>query len=314
MAEPEQPSDKMDYVWAIPRNLALDPVHEQLLSLVGRCSGALGEGFDECKAALELQRKVRPAQVHLLRLLLDSCHLTSESILLLVGNRKFWDADALVRSVVEGTAKFAYLCYGNADEVEAKVREFDELLPIASELRRHERACAFMAAVDDPENPEWLPFKELVLSAARVDELRKKLPPTVRKALSQKWSFSGLLREFTNSGPPFLKFASHLLYGYGMSSHVLHQDSDGVGMIWERNNRDAVRREAVELAHAARILSDLITMTTLRHTVIYRCLLELPRPKPGAEPKLAEIGRELKMLNQYFNAVEYGASADAVQE
>src|SRR5258708_1249053 len=47
------------------------------------------------------------------QLLSNSCYLTSESALLLVGFRRLWDVEILIRSVVEGTYKFIYLCLGN---------------------------------------------------------------------------------------------------------------------------------------------------------------------------------------------------------
>jgi len=67
-------------------------------------SHLIGEYFDFAKPYIDkefrgLELKVRFVSA---QLFID-CHLTSESILLLVRAEKEWDAELLARSVVEGT-------------------------------------------------------------------------------------------------------------------------------------------------------------------------------------------------------------------
>jgi len=68
-----------------------------------------------------------------------SCHLTSESTLLLILNCKIWDADILLRSVLEGTFKLIFLLKGSNEEQISKAKEYWELLPDIMRLRRHLR-------------------------------------------------------------------------------------------------------------------------------------------------------------------------------
>ena len=49
-----------------------------------------------------------------------------------------------------------------------------------------------------------------------------------------------------------------------MASHLVHQDADGIGIIWDRRNREQERRESLELAHGVREISDLLIMAMLR--------------------------------------------------
>jgi hypothetical protein len=61
-----------------------------------------------------------------------------------------------------------------------------------------------------------------------------------------------------------------LAYGYGMASHLVHQDADAIGIIWDRRQREDERRIPLEIAHAARLISDLIGMAMLRATMTYK--------------------------------------------
>lgn len=193
-----------------------------------------------------------------------SCAYTSESAFLLVSSVKPWDSDVLARSVVEGTVKFIHLAHGSSEERAAKLKEFDEELPEMNRVKRHKRTEEFLAAVENPEAEEWRPLRELILSPIELQELTGRFPPKRRRELESRWSFGGILATMQRTpGHPYRELG-HLIYGYGMSSHVLHQDSDGIGIVSDRIERSQERRDAVTLAHCSRILSDLLTMGFLR--------------------------------------------------
>jgi len=58
--------------------------------------------------------------------------------------------------------------------------------------------------------------------------------------------------------------AGMLANAYSLASNTLQQDGDGVGMIGERARRSQKRRELVELAHAARQTTDVLTFAMIR--------------------------------------------------
>ena len=60
--------------------------------------------------------------------LFTSLHSTSESILILLQNQAVFDADILLRSIMEGTVKYCYLMIGNSDEKESKCDEYEHIL------------------------------------------------------------------------------------------------------------------------------------------------------------------------------------------
>jgi len=77
-----------------------------------------------CVPIFEELQKGDQEQVFVYRQLAVSCHLTSESALLLIEHGCLWDAEILIRSVTEGTAKFAFMAIGTCEERAKKVKEY----------------------------------------------------------------------------------------------------------------------------------------------------------------------------------------------
>lgn len=81
-----------------------------------------------------------------------------------------------------------------------------------------------------------------------------KLNQKQRKVIERKWSFYNLAIHFKMQG---------LFYQYGMWSHLTHKDSDGVGMIWERSQRDPKERGSINDSQIARIISDVCQLMNM---------------------------------------------------
>lgn len=225
----------------------------------------IGECFDNARPYLEERIEGMDSYVQFVssQLFID-CHLSSESSLILVKESKEWDADIINRSVMEGTIKYAFIMSGEASEARQKAFEYWEQLPNFSAIKHHDRAFAFLNEVSNPDDPEWTPFRKLLLTQEEIDLLRNGTNKKDRSLLEQKWSFSNITRNFNQSQSNGLKFLSHLAHGYGMSSHLIHKDGDGVAMVWERYGRNEQERSAVKLGHCARVVSDICSFSKLR--------------------------------------------------
>ena len=116
-----------------------------------------------CRSLLTGEAGREPDLQRSLSLVGDSCHLTSQSVITLIAEGALWDAEILVRTVCEGTMKFAYLCTGNADERSAQGRGVHRDLSCISDLRTHRRAKMLLSFAPAPESPEWAPIKALIL-------------------------------------------------------------------------------------------------------------------------------------------------------
>lgn len=274
---------------------------------VGLSSHFIGECFDVAKPYLDQQYQGMDPYVRFVsaQLFID-CHLSSESSLILVREAKEWDADIINRSVMEGTVKYAFIMSGEESDVRQKAFEYWEQLPNFSAIRHHERALAFLKEVANPDDPEWMPFKKLLLTQKEIDSLRDGTNKKNRSLLEQKWSFSEITKNFTQSESGGLRLLSHLAHGYGMSSHLIHKDGDGVGMVWERYGRNEREQSAVKLGHCARIVSDICSFSQLRLLQLLRFCGQKTGVIQEIEKRYDILFDELNEASKNFTEVEYG--------
>lgn len=285
--------------------LEVSETQKSLMTWAAACSHSIGDAFDQTIATLNDFSELKGAHQLILRQLLISCHLSSESVLILVSNVKVWDAETVLRSVVEGTFKFVYLCLGTDSEIEKKITEYSEDLPEINRIKRHRRLSEFLTAVEDSESNQWKPFRDLLLSDEELQRLQANYPRTERKNLEHRWSFHSIASSFERSSIKELELLRHLFYQYGMGSHISHQDADGVAMICERNNRSDERRNAIELAHGAREVGDLSVMAFLRYIMVLYLTGKDTTPAIDHYNKQHDLHKEMSGAYAYWHTVEY---------
>jgi hypothetical protein len=256
-----------------------------------QASNCLGDTYDACKPFLDKDcSSLDPLVRFVVAQLKISCHLTSESVVLLILNSKVWDADILLRSVLEGTFKLIFLLKGNNESRLIKTKEYWELLPDIARLRKHLRASETLKIVD-PQNSlfEWRPIREIMLDDTELATLQKKFSNRERQELSKKWSFTEIARHFSVDSNKRYSGMGALGYDYSLKSHLIHQDGDGVGMVWERYRRSKDSQVAIEIAHAARVISDVCRFGFMRASEL---LLACKQP----EDPVFEISSRYKTL------------------
>ncbi len=284
----------------------MEPIFQ---SWAGLASNFIGECFDQAKPYIDDEFTGIDALVRFVsaQLYID-CHLSSESALILILNQKEWDADLITRSVLEGSIKLVYMLHGNAEQKLRKAHEFWDILPLFSSIRHSERLQRLLGALKDPEDPQWIPYHDLLLSENEVSEIRANYSAKERKKLEEDWSFAGISRWFASSPEPGLNNLAHLAHGYGMSSHLLHKDADGVGMVWERYGRDPEAQSAVKLGHSARVVSDICSFAELRLFSVLRASGQPTEPMSDIKQKYRPIlFDELTKASLHFTRVEYGS-------
>ena len=260
-------------------NNPLPPVQAQLAAWAEEASILICDIFDEAKPLFTDATFPDRREGLTLWQLQCGCHTSSESTLVLVANLRLWDADVVVRSVTEGSLKFAFLLLGDAAERKTKLHEYEHVLFELSALKRSARVEEILAVMPADEDSQSL--RELVLSPEHAEQIRAAYPREVRRTIEQRWSFGEICAALKRTGTPGLSHLGLMMYNFGMSSHVAHQDIVGVGMAWDRNGRSVERREAVELAHGARMISDVTVMSWIRaHFLYQRCGLNIDRLKP----------------------------------
>lgn len=283
-------------------------MEQALKSWAGLASHFIGECFDLAKPFIDSNfQGLDPLVRFVAAQLFIDCHLSSESVLLLVREQKEWDADLISRSVMEGSFKFTYMLDGSTEEIKAKVHEYWNLLPQFSTIKHSERAKRFLDEVPNPDSPEWKPFRDLVVDDSEISMIRVTYSRQERQVLEERWSFSGICKTFAAAENDGLRMLAHLVHGYGMSSHLLHKDADGIGMVWDRYQRDHERQTAVKLGHSARVVSDVSTFAKLRLFALMRACNAPTHSLSELEEKYAApLFAELTKAGSTFTEVEYG--------
>lgn len=258
----------------------------------------LSKGFidQESKVLDELVRAVL-AQLYL------SCHLTGESVYLLLRAEKEWDASILERAILEGSTRFAFIAHGSKEEMLKKCQEFWLDVPNTYVVSHHTHATS---AADVLKDKPFRPLKELILPEKIAEDISQKMSKKDRKALQQKWSFQEILKYFSKHPDSKFQMYKSLSFGYGMSSHLIHKDGDGIGMEWERRQRSDPEREAVTYAHAARLISNVKNFSWLNSMYLHKiCGADLASLYQVLE-KYSSLSEELDEANKHFEHIEYG--------
>ena len=273
----------------------------------GLASHVIGDYFDYAKPFIDNDYSgIDPLVRFVAAQLFIDCHLSSESVLLLIQEQKEWDADLIARAVMEGSLKFTYMLDGSAEEVKSKVNEYWELLPKFYAIKHSERARRLLDEVPNSDRVEWQPFRDLIIDEAEVLGTRASYSRQDRQAIEERWSFTGICKTFAKSDHSGLRLLVHLAHGYGMSSHLLHKDADGIGMVWERSRRAPERQTVVRMGHAARVVSDICAFAQLRLFSLLRACQQPTLAAREIQERYAVLFTDLTTANQTFSSIEYG--------
>jgi hypothetical protein len=156
------------------------------------------------------------------------------------------------------------------------------------------------------------PFNDLLLKDEERKDIMARYPRQERRRLQTMWGFTGLLEQTIRSGEGLGPSTASLLHGYAMSSHVAHADFQGVGMVMEREFRNAARRNAANRAHAARIISDQLSFCALRLMTGYRFIGENIETVLNLIYDKSELWTKLSEAQRVWYRVEYGVELDSV--
>jgi hypothetical protein len=276
-----------------------------------QCSQAVGGLYDIAINSLLESPRLQPKLAFVLSRLVLSSQLTSESALLLIEQSRLWDTEILIRPVAEGTVRLVYV--SSSHDPKECLKRADEYLTVIPEMQMigdHKRFEAFLAIVDDPSANEWRPFRELLLSDLELKALETKYPRKYRQQLDHKWSFNEMVRSLVESGIPGLESLVAMSREYSRASHLVHQDGTAISMISERNSRNENNRAALELAHCAREVGDLLTFATLRAIYVLKLTGGNKQPVFDITAAYAPLNHELKQAYSSWYDKEYEHEED----
>lgn len=276
-------------------NNDLNSSSELLLEWVDFCNTAIDDYLDLTSPMLLEAPQIAPETQWVLKHLAISCNLTSISALTLIGNLQLWSSEILLRAVFEGTFKYAFLCMGDELDRQSKTDEYLNQLPEIAKIKEQQRLRDLFASVDNPTGDEWTILRKVLIDDGELANLKAKYPREIKQRLEQKWSFIEIARKLASPdvGVPQLDPINKLMvYSYGIGSHLIHQDGDGIKLIWDRNRKAPDNRESDEMAHASRQLNDLLIMAN------FRTIMTFKLHRQEIKPVMDLFESHLSFLNQ----------------
>lgn len=244
-----------------------------------------------------------------LMLLSTACLGSTGSVLHLVEGMRLWDAERVMRSVIEGTAKFGYLLE-SPSTFTARCIEYRDVLPAIAKVRWHTHASEALKALAGTPGGELRAYKDLLISDEEVAEIRAAYPREMRKDIERRWGFTALVDAVSQPGGAFGPTGRLLLHGYSIGSHLEHMSYEGTDMPLERDQRPKERRDAIELAHAAKLIGDCFQFTFLRALAVHRFLTLDFNALLAVEARHKALVGELEEAGSEWERIEY-ASATA---
>lgn len=279
---------------------------EKVLAWVEECDKALAEMLP-LQGIIADYGGFRGEHLDALRALANAAVRASGAALLLLENFKPWDADIIMRSVVESSLKFSHLL-SSVESFENRYIEYAEALPDIATLKNHIKAQDVNEMMEIAGSKPHQAFTDLILTDAEFETLNAKYPSKIRREIESKWSFSGLLAAIGKEPGPHAPLCKGLGHNYSMSSRILHADWHGVLMIMEREYRSEPSRTSTYVAHSGRIISDIFWFSVLRISRGYKFTGKASEPLNEVikrhEPLLADI-------NSFYKTwvdIEYPAS------
>jgi hypothetical protein len=246
---------------------------------------------------------------HALMALATACLRESEAIIFLVQSRRVWSADVLMRSVLEGSVKFAYILESPATFA-ARCIEFRDVLPAIAKLRWHGKAEEWLNAVGENGSREQRPYRDVLLSEKELEELRTAYPRELRSAVESRWGFTSLLTAISKPGGAFGPVGRSLLHPYAVASHLIHMSYDGSDIPLERDSRPDERRDAIGVAHAAVLINDCLDFAHVRANVVHRYTGHPPDELYAELKRQGPLRDDLSALVREWEDVEYGKPAE----
>lgn len=217
--------------------------------------------------------------------LFTTLHSTSESILILLLNQSIFDADVLLRTVMEGTIKYCYLMTGTDDEKKEKYIEYKIKLADIAKISDHKKAIEAVDILREFSNNSTKPFECDILSDEKLSELKKQYPKKEQDKLKQKWSYQALLRSLAKANREY-EAQLGTLSTYSLTSHFCHYDWTGVSsrnaQIIEAENPNAI---IFDIMHSIRILSNVLSLELFR-------VAEYMRGNKFDSPEVAALSME----------------------
>ncbi|MES3021123.1 MAG: DUF5677 domain-containing protein [Pseudomonadota bacterium] len=260
---------------------------------------------DELQHVIKMTRQIDPKYASYSATVLQYYAERSQSQTLLLQAWKLWDADIIMRSMLECATRFLFVSIAAPDERAQRIEEYTISLNEIENLQRSEKAKDFVATSID-EDTKML-IGGVVFGAEDEAELRARWPKAKRKALKQKWSFTEISHVLSTFHVDRLDLRNYksFLHGYGLSSHLIHADQTSMDLVKDRAGREPQEKAMLEKAHFARLATEPVS-------ILFLCWRAMAYAS-GVDSKNIEIVKSVIALNEQA-AVYHRAFAESQRD
>lgn len=223
---------------------------------------AISTARDQIKNQFSIHADDENGVDHTLKRLFAYMSDRSQAISYLVSSNFVWDAEIILRSFYEATAKIWFICLTPPDKRDALVEEFWGSYASMHNHKRAHRASPAAELHKTHNRPDDEAIFALLMNRNFYDcgsGNRKD-----RKILEQKWSFAEIVKFLAENSPKDfdLRDAPGLLHMYGQQSHLIHADESALDLMLDRQLRPPEEHELLACSHVSRIFSDQVSLWT----------------------------------------------------
>lgn len=213
----------------------------------------------------------------------DYCIDRSNAIYLLLHQRAYWDAEIVMRPLIECTVRMCYVCYAPSDAIPNLIEEYARSLYEVNRLEQSERAKKSQTQAHAAKRGGVPYDNPIILSSDAEEYLRSRWPKAKRQALKQKWSFSEMIKQLDQWTKPRFRtdIFSSFIHSYGISSHLIHADESGMGVVANRKAKPEDEQNMMEIAHLHKLLD--LTLSSSMLTTIGLAVATNNRVEEAAE-------------------------------
>lgn len=193
--------------------------------------------------------------------------MTSDTILKLCQLNKVWDAVILLRSVIHGSAKFAYLLSGDKEILQARFEEYHVTIP-KKEFASMEKPTDLLfkiGAYDSAEKESFASkqFRDVI----KINKTQEGEGSSVR-AVSKKWDFFRLSEALANEDIVWCEMAPDINQAYASANVLVHMNDTGCGEIMQRLAYDQDYQRLMDYGHAANLLFRVSVLQLIRSNAL----------------------------------------------
>ncbi|WP_338558570.1 DUF5677 domain-containing protein [Paraclostridium sordellii] len=211
----------------------------------------------------EIEESGRKEELIGLQRIATVAQLTSESTIILVSEEKVFDAEILLRVVLEATVKMIYMSIGDEEERKLKSQEFWHTMAKIDKLKKSIKVKTLIETFPIYKETALGEYLELDRD---IDDFQKITNRKFRKDIENKWSFNKMIEDISNNSEEWKDLKSISLT-YNQSSNLTHMDSISIGMIIDR-----MIRPELQVDHMYKILSHVLILSEFRLKSVYSIL------------------------------------------